>query len=103
MGMSWAAFILGLAGSLHCAGMCGPLALALPHPGRGMAGFVGGRLLYQLGRLATYMALGAASGALGHSLSMAGVQRWVSLVAGVPILAGVAAAAGARPAAWPGR
>ncbi len=28
--MIWTAFILGLAGSMHCAGMCGPLALALP-------------------------------------------------------------------------
>ncbi len=26
----WTAFILGLVGSLHCAAMCGPLALALP-------------------------------------------------------------------------
>lgn len=103
MGMAWAAFLLGLAGSLHCAGMCGPLALALPHPGRGMAGFAGGRLLYQLGRVATYMALGAASGALGHSLSMAGVQRWVSLGAGVLVLSGLMAAAWARPAAWLGR
>ena len=29
----WTAFILGLVGSLHCAGMCGPLALALPAAG----------------------------------------------------------------------
>ena len=101
--MTWAAFLLGLAGSLHCAGMCGPLALALPHPGRGMAGFVGGRLLYQLGRVLTYAGLGAAAGALGHSLSMAGVQRWVSLAAGALVLSGLAAAAWATPAAWLGR
>lgn len=103
MGMAWAAFILGLAGSLHCAGMCGPLAVALPHPGRGMAGFVGGRLLYQLGRVATYVALGAASGGLGHSLTMAGVQRWVSFGAGVVVLSGLLTAAWATPAAWVGR
>lgn len=101
--MTWAAFLLGLAGSLHCAGMCGPLALALPHPGRGMAGFVGGRLLYQLGRVLTYAGLGAAAGALGHSLSMAGVQRWVSLAAGALVLSGLAAATWAAPAAWVGR
>ena len=29
----WTAFLLGLVGSLHCAGMCGPLALALPTAG----------------------------------------------------------------------
>ena len=30
----WTAFMIGLVGSLHCAGMCGPLALALPVTGR---------------------------------------------------------------------
>jgi sulfite exporter TauE/SafE len=89
--MLWTAFILGLAGSLHCAGMCGPLAIALPHPGRGMAGFVAGRLFYQLGRLVTYMALGAAFGLLGRSLILAGVQQWVSIGAGLLILSGLVA------------
>lgn len=101
--MAWAALVLGLAGSLHCAGMCGPLALALPHPGRGMGGFVAGRLLYQAGRLLTYMLMGLASGVLGHGLSMAGVQRWVSLTAGLLLLSGLVATAWARPAAWLGR
>ncbi|MEI6342968.1 MAG: sulfite exporter TauE/SafE family protein [Verrucomicrobiota bacterium] len=101
--MAWAALVLGLAGSLHCAGMCGPLALALPHPGRGMGGFVAGRLLYQAGRLLTYMLMGLASGALGHGLSMVGVQRWVSLTAGLLLLSGLVATAWARPAAWMGR
>jgi len=89
--MLWTAFILGLAGSLHCAGMCGPLAIALPHPGRGMAGFVAGRVFYQLGRLVTYMALGAAFGLLGRSLILAGVQQWVSIGAGLLILSGLVA------------
>ncbi|MCX6836040.1 MAG: sulfite exporter TauE/SafE family protein, partial [candidate division Zixibacteria bacterium] len=26
----WSALIVGLAGSLHCIGMCGPIAVALP-------------------------------------------------------------------------
>jgi sulfite exporter TauE/SafE len=87
--MIWTAFILGLAGSLHCAGMCGPLALALPHPGRGVAGFVGGRLLYQAGRIVTYVLLGLVFGLVGRSLAMAGVQRWVSVAAGMLILLGL--------------
>jgi uncharacterized protein len=87
--MVWTAFILGLAGSMHCAGMCGPLALALPHPGRGMAGFVAGRVLYQLGRITTYVLLGALFGLLGRSLALAGIQRWVSIGAGVLILSGL--------------
>lgn len=87
--MLWTAFLLGLAGSLHCAGMCGPLALALPATGSGSAGYVAGRLAYQAGRIATYSLLGVLFGWLGRSLAVVGVQRWVSLAAGVLILAGL--------------
>ena len=87
--MVWTAFMLGLAGSLHCAGMCGPLALALPATGRGYAGFLTGRLAYNLGRLTTYSLLGVVSGLLGRSLTLIGVQRWISLGAGALILAGL--------------
>jgi hypothetical protein len=87
--MGWTAFILGLAGSLHCAGMCGPLAMALPHHGRGLGGYVFGRFLYQLGRITTYCLLGAAFGFLGRTLAFAGIQRWVSIAAGMLVLAGL--------------
>lgn len=87
--MLWTAFLLGLAGSLHCAGMCGPLALALPTTGRGFGGLLTGRLAYNLGRLATYSLLGVLFGLLGKSLSLIGIQRWVSLAAGGLILAGL--------------
>ena len=30
MAMLWTALMLGFVGSLHCAGMCGPLAMAVP-------------------------------------------------------------------------
>ncbi len=91
MTLLWTAFMLGLAGSLHCAGMCGPLALALPHNGRGWGGFLWGRGLYQVGRITTYTALGLVFGVVGRSLAMAGVQRWLSIAAGCLILAGLAA------------
>jgi sulfite exporter TauE/SafE len=87
--MLWTAFLLGLAGSLHCAGMCGPLALTLPHPGGGATGFVASRLAYNCGRIATYSVLGVIFGLLGKSLVLVGVQRWVSLGAGLLILAGL--------------
>lgn len=87
--MLWTAFLLGLAGSLHCTGMCGPLALALPATGSGSVGYVAGRLAYQAGRIATYSLLGVLFGWLGRSLAVVGVQRWVSLAAGVLILAGL--------------
>jgi sulfite exporter TauE/SafE len=82
----WTAFLLGLVGSLHCAGMCGPLALALPVTGRGRATFLAGRAVYNLGRIVTYGVLGALFGLAGQTFALAGLQRWVSLAAGIIIL-----------------
>jgi uncharacterized protein len=85
----WTAFFLGLVGSLHCAGMCGPLALALPVTGKATGGFVLGRAAYNLGRLVTYCLLGLVFGLLGRSLLLAGIQRWVSIALGVFLLTGL--------------
>jgi sulfite exporter TauE/SafE len=85
----WTAFLLGFAGSAHCAGMCGPLALVLPAGGDGRSTYVAGRLLYNTGRIITYTWMGAMFGLLGQSLAIAGLQRWVSLVLGALILLGL--------------
>lgn len=82
------ALALGLLGSLHCAAMCGPLQLALPVPPGGPGRMLGGRLLYQLGRIATYCLLGIVAGLAGKSLVLAGLQRWLSIALGAAILAG---------------
>ncbi len=60
-----AAFVAGLVTSLHCAGMCGPLACLLaPAKGeRADASLV--HTAYQGSRLAAYGLLGAAAGAAG--------------------------------------
>jgi uncharacterized protein len=86
---TFAAMVLGLVGSLHCAGMCGPLALALPSTGSSRLGFLFGRLAYNLGRIITYCLLGVIFGLVGRSLVLAGVQRWVSVALGVLLLAGL--------------
>lgn len=83
------AFILGLVGSLHCAGMCGPLALALPHAGGRPASYFAGRVAYNLGRIVTYCLLGLVFGLLGKTLLIAGVQRWLSIALGVALLVGL--------------
>ena len=88
----WTAFLLGLVGSLHCAGMCGPLALALPGVGRDRFSFLLGRAAYQAGRLFTYATIGVCFGLAGHALSLAGFQRWLSLTAGAVVLLGLVAA-----------
>jgi sulfite exporter TauE/SafE len=80
------AIALGLLGSLHCAAMCGPLMLALPVPAGGAARFVAGRVVYQLGRVATYCLLGVVAGLVGQSIFLAGLQRWLSIALGVAIL-----------------
>jgi sulfite exporter TauE/SafE len=85
----WTAFLLGLVGSAHCAGMCGPLALALPATGNTRATFLAGRVLYNVGRLVTYAGLGAAFGLIGQTFALAGFQRWISLAAGTAILVGL--------------
>ena len=87
----WTAFLLGLVGSAHCAGMCGPLALALPRTGDTSALFLAGRLAYNAGRILTYSLLGALFGLLGQTFAVAGLQRWVSLVAGILILVSLVA------------
>lgn len=87
----WTAFLLGFVGSAHCAGMCGPLALALPGAGNTRAGFLAGRLAYNAGRLLTYAVFGALFGLLGQTFAIAGLQRWVSLFAGAAILIGLLA------------
>jgi len=85
----WTAFVLGLVGSLHCAGMCGPLALALPAAATGSARFMLGRVAYNLGRITTYCALGIIFGFFGKTLLLAGVQRWVSISLGIVLIIGL--------------
>ena len=53
------AFTIGLVGSLHCLGMCGPIAIGLPLHKRSWLMKVSGGLLYNSGRIVTYGLLGA--------------------------------------------
>jgi hypothetical protein len=81
------AFLMGLAGSLHCVGMCGPIALSLPVQGRSTAGKLSGGLLYNLGRISTYGTLGLVMGTLGKSLQWFAWQQKISILLGLSILA----------------
>ena len=83
------AFLLGLVGSLHCAGMCGPLALALPAAGNSTSTYVLGRVAYNSGRIVTYCLLGIVFGLVGYTFLMAGLQRWVSIALGAALLLGL--------------
>lgn len=79
-----ALFATGILGSLHCVGMCGPLALSLPMPAGKRV--VPGRLLYQGGRILSYMSIGVIFGLLGNTIVLAGYQQYISIFAGVILL-----------------
>ncbi len=81
-----AALALGLFGSLHCVGMCGPLALALPRGSGARRHLIVGRLLYNLGRVMTYALLGLLFGLLGSAARIAGLQQALSIATGTSIL-----------------
>lgn len=85
----WTAFLLGFVGSLHCAGMCGPLVLALTKSRPPSTRESTGRVCYHLGRVACYCLLGLMLGFVGHVAAPAGFQRWLSISLGVALLAGV--------------
>ncbi len=89
-----AAFLLGLAGSLHCAGMCGPLVLALPKIRPGTTRESTSRVCYHLGRMASYCLLGLVLGFFGHAAALAGFQRSLSILLGVTLLASLSMAKG---------
>lgn len=75
--------LLGLAGGLHCAGMCGPIAMALPSTGRkGLFRFAE-KGLYQIGRVATYALLGLFVGLGASVFELAGYGRVASVTAGI--------------------
>ena len=80
------AFIMGGIGSLHCVGMCGPLALSLPVINNTHFSKFISALLYNLGRMATYAVLGALVGLIGASLALAGFQQGLSIVLGSAII-----------------
>jgi len=88
--------LASLGGSLHCAAMCGPYSAAVA--GTGPAGRAGPSTVaaYHAGRLVTYLALGAAGGALGGALDLAGNAAGIAgtsaVVAGLVLIVwGVAA------------
>jgi sulfite exporter TauE/SafE len=82
----WSGFILGLAGSAHCIGMCGPLVLALPVGNQSRYQLTVNRFVYHLGRSITYALMGLMLGYIGFGFTLAGVQEYVSIIAGISML-----------------
>ena len=76
VGSLLAGLLLGVAGSLHCVGMCGPLVLMMPF-GRLEA------LIYHLGRTFTYVLMGFLAGFMFQVIDIRIYQREFSVGIGI--------------------
>ena len=81
--MLYSAFLLGLISSLHCIGMCGPIALMLPVDRNNPEKKAVQILTYHAGRIVAYSAIGLVFGLLGRVFYLAGFQQQLSLFAGM--------------------
>jgi hypothetical protein len=80
------AVILGLAGSLHCVGMCGPIALSVPLTmAQGLRKYIG-LLLYFTAKSLMYACMGFVLGLLGQQIALAGFQQALSITLGIAML-----------------
>ncbi len=79
---------MGLIGSMHCAGMCGPIAISLPYR-------VGMQtkeetffkiLVYNLGRIITYAFFGLLFGIVGKGFFTMGIQKWFLITLAVLLI-----------------
>lgn len=78
-----AGLILGITSNLHCIGMCGPIAMAIPVNRKSNWSILSGILQYNFGRILTYAALGAIVGSIGVTVETFGFLQWLSIIAGV--------------------
>ena len=71
-------------------GMCGPIAAIVPGgKGSSLSQKLGKALSYNVGRIATYAALGAIFGLFGQGIFLGGFQQGMSVAFGVIIIIGV--------------
>jgi len=74
---------MGIAGSLHCAGMCSPLAITVTNLTSSVAV---NRILYNLGRITMYGLLGTTVAAAGHILPISKFQNLLSIALGLTLI-----------------
>lgn len=81
--MLYSALILGLISSMHCIGMCGPIAMMLPVDHKNPTKKATQILTYHAGRLTAYGSLGLVFGIIGKGFYLAGLQQQLFIVAGI--------------------
>jgi len=87
--MLLSALILGLMGSLHCVGMCGPIAFMLPVDRSNNYKKFGQIFIYHFGRLLSYGLIGLVFGMLGKGLYVFGMQQKLSIGIGIIMILAV--------------
>jgi sulfite exporter TauE/SafE len=82
--ISWyiTAFIMGLAGSLHCAGMCGPIMFAVSGFYNNPISLIKPQIFHHLGKLLSYAVIGVFMGLIGQTISLIALQNKLMLAAG---------------------
>jgi sulfite exporter TauE/SafE len=89
--MWWTALLMGFAGSLHCAGMCSPLAMAVTS----QKPFLLTKITYNTGRILTYGILGAIAASFGSLFMITPWQGIISFAIGALfLLMGIGAISG---------
>lgn len=83
------AFSIGLLGSFHCIGMCGPVAFALPVKSTAIFHRILSAIFYNIGRISTYIILGLLFGVLGQGISTASTQQNISIILGIVFILSV--------------
>ncbi|MBI1835671.1 MAG: sulfite exporter TauE/SafE family protein [Flavobacteriia bacterium] len=80
------AFGIGVIANLHCLGMCGPIAMAIPINRSSKTTQFWGVLQYNFGRITTYSILGFLVGLIGLGIHFIGFLQSLSIVAGFGII-----------------
>ena len=81
--MWMSALILGLLGSFHCIGMCGPIAFLLPVDRENPVKKTFQIFLYHFGRILAYSSIGLLFGLVGKGASIFGMQQQLSIGVGI--------------------
>lgn len=87
--MLLSALILGLMGSIHCVGMCGPIAFMLPVDRSNTLKKFLQIFIYHFGRLMAYGIMGLVFGLLGKGLFVFGMQQKLSILIGILMILAV--------------
>jgi sulfite exporter TauE/SafE len=78
-------FVLGLATSLHCIGMCGPMVVTYAVKGEEDGPWhkkLVPNLAYQAAKITSYVIVGLALGAIGSAFNLNGIRPWIMFAAG---------------------